>query len=53
MLFALTRSNFLRQLSDENGIILGRSEIMTVSNPIGIYFWELLYKNSTGDIRAI
>ncbi len=42
MLFALTRSNLLRQLPDGNGIILRLTEIVTVSNSIGKYFWELL-----------
>jgi hypothetical protein len=32
MLFALTRSNLLRQLPDRNGIILRLTEIVTVSN---------------------
>ncbi len=41
MLFALTRSNLLRQLPDRNGIILRLTEIVTVSNSIGTYFWEL------------
>ena len=34
MLFALTRSNLLRQLPDGNGIILRLTEIVTVSNSI-------------------
>jgi len=34
MLFALTRSNLLRQLPHENGTILGLTEIVTVSNSI-------------------
>jgi hypothetical protein len=38
MLFALTRSNLLRQLSDGNGTILRLTEIVTVSNSIGTYF---------------
>ena len=42
MLFALTRSNLLRQLPDRNGIILQLTGIVTVSNSIGTYFWELL-----------
>jgi len=42
MPFALTRSNLLRQLSDGNGIILRLTEIVTVSNSIGTYFFELL-----------
>jgi len=40
MLFALTRSNLLRQLPDGNGIIPRRIEIVTESNLIGLYFWE-------------
>ena len=32
MLFALTRSNLLRQLPDGNGIILRLTEIMTVNS---------------------
>ena len=36
MLFALTRSNLLRQLPDGNGIILRLTKIVTVnSNPSG------------------
>ncbi len=42
MLFALTRSNLLRQLPDGNGIILRLIEIVTISNSIGTYFKELL-----------
>ena len=42
MLFALTRSNLLRQLPDRNRIILRLIEIATVRNSIGTYFWELL-----------
>jgi len=42
MLFALTRSNLLRQLPDGNGTILRLTEIVTASNSIGTYFWELL-----------
>jgi hypothetical protein len=42
MLFALTRSNLLRQLPDGNGIILRPTEIVAVSNSIGTYLWELL-----------
>jgi hypothetical protein len=42
MLFALTRSNLLRQLPDGNGIILRLTEIVTASNSIGTYFFELL-----------
>jgi len=38
MLFALTRSNLLRQLPDGNGIILRLTEIVTVSNSIGTYY---------------
>jgi len=38
----LTRSNLLRQLPDKNGTILRLAQIVTVSNSIGIYFWELL-----------
>ena len=34
MLFALTRSNLLRQLADQNGIILRLTDIVTVSNSI-------------------
>jgi len=39
MLFALTRSNLLRQLPDRNRIILQLTVIVTVSNSIGTYFW--------------
>ena len=42
MLFALTRSNLLRQLPDGSRIILLLTEIVTASNSIGTYFWELL-----------
>ena len=48
MLFALTRSNLLKQLPDGNGTILRLTEIVTASNSvspkadIGTYFWELL-----------
>jgi len=38
MLFALTRSNLLRQLSDQNGIILQRTEIVSVSNSSDIQY---------------
>ena len=38
MLFALTRSNLLRQLPDGNGIILRLIEIVTVSNSNGTNF---------------
>jgi len=38
MLFALTRSNLLRQLRDGNGIILRLSEILTEIKSIGTYF---------------
>jgi len=41
MLFALTRSNLLRQLPDKNRIILLLTEILPVSNSIETYFWEL------------
>jgi len=34
MLFALTRSNLLRQLPDANGTVLGLTEIVVVSNSI-------------------
>jgi hypothetical protein len=37
MLFALTRSNLLRQLPAENGIILRLTETVHVRNSIGIY----------------
>ena len=50
MLFALMRSNLPRQLPDGNGIILMLTEIVTVSNSIGTYFWELLQKNNEGQI---
>jgi len=40
MLFALTRSNLLRQLPDGNGIILLLTEVVTVSSSIGTYFWN-------------
>ncbi len=53
MLFALTRSNLLRQLPHGNGIILRLTGIVTASNSIGTFFLELLYKNFTGEIRAI
>ena len=42
MLFALTRSNLLRQLPDGNGIILRLIEVVTVSNSNGTDFWKLL-----------
>lgn len=42
MLFALTRYNSLRQLSDQNGTVLGVTDMVTVSNSIGTYFGELL-----------
>ena len=38
MLFALTRSNLLKQLPDEIGIILRLIEIVTVRHSIGTYF---------------
>jgi hypothetical protein len=38
MLFALTRSNLLKQLPDGNGIILRLTEIETVRHSIGTYF---------------
>ena len=38
MLFALTRSNLLKQLPNENGIILRLTEIVTVRHSIGTYF---------------
>ena len=38
MLFALTRSNLLRQLPDGNEIILRLTEIVTLSNSIGTFF---------------
>jgi hypothetical protein len=38
LLFALMRSNLLRQLPDGNGIILGLTEIVAESNSIGTYF---------------
>jgi len=34
MLFALTRSNLLRQLPDQNGTVLRFTDIVTVSNSI-------------------
>jgi len=45
MLFALTRSNLLRQLPNRNGIILQLTEIVSVSNSIGTYFWRRLHIN--------
>ncbi len=39
MLFALTRSNLLRQLPEGNKIILRLPKIVTVRNSIGTYFW--------------
>jgi len=41
-MFSLTRSNLLRQLPDLNEIIRWLLEIVTVSNSIGTYFWQLL-----------
>ena len=38
MLFALTRSNLLKQLPNENGIILRLTEIVTLRHSIGTYF---------------
>jgi hypothetical protein len=38
MLFALTRSNLFKQLTDGNGIILRLTEIVTGSHSIGTYF---------------
>jgi len=38
MLFALMRSNLLKQLPDENGIILRLTEIVTAHHSIGTYF---------------
>jgi hypothetical protein len=38
MLFALTRSNLLRQLPDRNRIIPQFTDIVTVSNSIETYF---------------
>jgi len=35
MLFALTRSNLLRQLPDQNKIVLQLTEIVSVSNSSG------------------
>jgi len=46
MLFALTRSNLLRQLPDGNGITLRLTEIVTGTNSIGTYFWELLKRGT-------
>jgi hypothetical protein len=46
MLFTLTRSNLLRQLSDGNGTILRLTEILTVSHSVVTYFGELLKKQS-------
>ena len=37
-MFALTRSNLLKQLPDENGIILRLTEIATVRRSMGINF---------------
>jgi len=42
MLFALTRSNLLKQLPDGNEIILRLTEIVTVRHSIGTYFRDLL-----------
>jgi hypothetical protein len=42
-MFSLTRSNLLRQFPDLNEIIRRLLEIVTVSNSIGTYFWQLLY----------
>ena len=42
MLFALTRSDLLRQLPDRNEIILRLTNILTVRHSIGTYYWELL-----------
>jgi len=49
MLFALTRSNLLRQLPDGNGTILGLTEQVTLSQfnianggQVGTCFWEPL-----------
>ena len=42
MLFALTRSNLLRQLPHENETALRLTEIVIGSNSIGTYFWGLL-----------
>jgi len=42
MLFALTRSNLLKQLPDGNGIIPWFTEIVTVGNSIETYFEERL-----------
>jgi hypothetical protein len=38
MLFALTRSNLLKQLPNGNEIILRLTETVTVRHLIGIYF---------------
>ena len=46
MLFALTRSNLLKQLPDENGTLLQLAEIVTVSNATGKHFFKLLYSLS-------
>jgi hypothetical protein len=37
-MFALTRSNLLKQLPDENGIILRLTEIATVRHSMGTYY---------------
>ena len=37
-MFALTRSNLLKELPDENGIILRLTEIATVRRSMGINF---------------
>jgi len=39
MLFALTRSNLLRQLPDENGIILRLAETVNLRHSIGTYLY--------------
>jgi len=46
LLFALTRSNLPRQLPDGNETIPRLTEIVTASNSMGTYFWELLYQGS-------
>jgi hypothetical protein len=38
MLFALMRSNLLRQLPDQSGIILQLTEIVSVSNSSGTQY---------------
>jgi len=42
MLFALTRSNLLKQLPAENGIIPRLTEIVIMRHSNGTYLWKLL-----------